>query len=92
MLSPSTPSANKPPIFPSTEAKQGTSKLPLKPKAEAACVLRKDTDSSPCRDQDRLVRRRSGGNFNPNEAAPPRPQDLGRPHSVYRMENGAASR
>ena len=36
------------------------------------------------RELDKVKRRRS---FNPNEAAPPRPTDLTRPHSVYRMEN-----
>ena len=97
MLSPSSQtSANKPPIFPSPDTKNNAFKFNLKHKNESPSFLRKDTKSEPeypnfIKEFDKVVRRRSG-TFNPNESAPPRPTDLGRPHSVYRMENQNTNR
>ena len=98
---PSSASASKPPIFSSPDVKNSAFKFNLKLKtSEPTFVLRRETVSatealpassssstefpSLSRELDKVKRRRS---FNPNEAAPPRPSDLTRPHSVYRMEN-----
>ena len=101
MQGPSSASASKPPIFSSPDVKNSAFKFNLKLKtSEPTFVLRREalsaTETVPAsssssaefpslsRELDKVKRRRS---FNPNEAAPPRPSDLTRPHSVYRMEN-----
>ena len=93
VLSPSTTSANKPPIFPPLEGK-AISRPSLKSRPESPSFLRREQRTDPdlpnfMREFDKIVRRRS---FNPNEPAPPRPTELGRPHSVYRMDNSPTSR
>ena len=97
---PGSAAASKPPIFSSPDVKNGAFKFGHKQKSDQSLLgSREAVNSLPVsavipdtlvsgagsfRDPEKVKRRRS---FNPNESAPPRPGQLTRPHSVYRMEH-----